>query len=96
MSGLYSNRDLRTVCGLRIHESPHNPSLTSTLIYKKTTSIETLLSGEEPTDKDEHWTHSVSRSSNTSEYWETERDLATLSPKSVANSNPYMRSSPRN
>lgn len=47
MSGLYSDRDLRTVCGMRIHESPHNPSLTGTLIYKKTTSTETLLSGEE-------------------------------------------------
>lgn len=69
----------------------------STVIYKKTTPpTEVLLTGKQPTDKDEQWSCSVSRSSNTSEYCETERDLSMLSHNSVANSKPYIRSFTRN
>lgn len=101
MSGLHSNRDLsvsKNHVWAVVYPWINTQSFAdSTVIYKKTTSpTEVLLSGKQPTDKDEHWSCSVSRSSNTSEYWETERDLSTLSHNSVANSKLYMRSFIRN
>lgn len=87
MSGLYSNRDLRMVgcCG----SMDHHTHLQENNITNRSAAVR-------ETTKDKHWSYSVSRSSNTSEYWETERDLSTLSHNSVANSKPYMRSFTRN
>lgn len=75
----YKNCRLLSTCA-----SPWNPSLTSTLI--KITNRNITVGKR--IDKDEHWSHSISRSSNSSEYWETERPNHT-SHNLVINSKPY-------
>lgn len=87
MSGLYSQQGFKNCMWAVVYPWITTQSFAdSTLIYKKTKSPrEVLLSGKQLTDKDEHWSCSVSRSSNTSEYWEIETDLSTLSHNPVAN-----------